>query len=187
MKQASDSVAKAAKGKAKDVNSLLREIPSVDELLGRPQLVALADRAGRGVVTQAARNVLADLRTNLKSGANGSASAATALRIEAIEARVAADVAALLAPSLGRVINATGVILHTNLGRAPLSASAIAACRIRRRATRISNTNSPPASAASATPTRPASRETVRRGICHRREQQRRRGLSGPEHVCKRR
>ena len=119
-----DSGAKAAKGKAKDVNSLLREIPSVDELLGRAQLVALAERAGRGVVTQAARNVLADLRAKLKSGANGSGSAEAALPIEAIEARVAADVEALLAPSLRRVINATGVILHTNLGRAPLAATA---------------------------------------------------------------
>ncbi len=121
-----DAGAKAAKGKAKDVNSLLREIPSVDELLGRAQLVALAERAGRGVVTQAARNVLADLRAKLKSGANGSGSVEASLRIEAIEARVAADVEALLAPSLRRVINATGVILHTNLGRAPLAETAIA-------------------------------------------------------------
>jgi L-seryl-tRNA(Ser) seleniumtransferase len=137
MRQAADSGAKAAKGKAKDVNSLLREIPSVDELLGRAQLVALAERAGRGVVTQAARNVLADLRARLKSGANGSGSAQAALRIEAIEARVAADVEALLAPSLRRVINATGVILHTNLGRAPLAATAIA--QIAETATRYSN------------------------------------------------
>ncbi len=132
-----DSGAKAAKGKAKDANSLLREIPSVDELLGRAQLVALAERAGRGVVTQAARNVLADLRARLKSGANGSGSAEASLRIEAIEARVAADVEALLAPSLRRVINATGVILHTNLGRAPLAATAIA--QIAETATRYSN------------------------------------------------
>jgi L-seryl-tRNA(Ser) seleniumtransferase len=137
MRQAADSGAKAAKSKAKDVNSLLREIPSVDELLGRAQLVALAERAGRGVVTQAARNVLADLRARLKSGANGSGSAEAALRIEAIESRVAADVEALLAPSLRRVINATGVILHTNLGRAPLAATAIA--QIAETATRYSN------------------------------------------------
>ena len=119
------------------MNSLLREIPSVDELLGRALLVALAERAGRGVVTQAARNVLADLRATLKSGANGAGGAEAALRIEAIEARVAADVEALLAPSLRRVINATGVILHTNLGRAPLAATAIA--QIAETATRYSN------------------------------------------------
>jgi len=137
MKQAIDSGAKAAKSKAKDVNSLLREIPSVDELLGRAGLVAFAERAGRGVVTQAARNVLADLRAKLKSGANGSGCSETALRIEAIEARVAANVEALLAPSLRRVINATGVILHTNLGRAPLAGTAIA--QIAETATRYSN------------------------------------------------
>jgi L-seryl-tRNA(Ser) seleniumtransferase len=132
-----DSGAKAAKSKAKDVNSLLREIPSVDEVLGRAQLVVLAERAGRGVMTQAARNVLADLRAKLKSGANGSAGGETELHIEAIEARVAADVEALLAPSLRRVINAAGVILHTNLGRAPLAATTIA--QIAETATRYSN------------------------------------------------
>ena len=137
MKQAIDSGAKAAKSRAKDVNSLLREIPSVDELLGRAQLVALAERAGRGVVTQAARNVLADLRAKLKSGPNGSVGGETALQVEAIEARVVADVEALLAPSLRHVINATGVILHTNLGRAPLAATAIA--QIAETATRYSN------------------------------------------------
>jgi L-seryl-tRNA(Ser) seleniumtransferase len=137
MRQPVDSGAKTAKSKAKAVDSRLRAIPSVDELLGRAPLVALAARAGRSVVTQAARSVLADLRAKLKSEANGSGHGETALQVEAIEARVAADVEALLAPSLRRVINATGVILHTNLGRAPLAASAIT--QIAETATRYSN------------------------------------------------
>jgi L-seryl-tRNA(Ser) seleniumtransferase len=137
MKQSVDSGAKKAKAKAKDVNSLLREIPSVDELLGRGLLVALAERAGRSLVAQAARNVLADLRARLKSSANGSGNVETAPQVEAIETRVVEDIEALLAPSLRRVINATGVILHTNLGRAPLAATAIA--QIAETATRYSN------------------------------------------------
>ena len=137
MKRPLDSGAKTAKDEAKDVNSLLRAIPSVDELLGRALLMALSERAGRGVVTQTARNVLAQLRVTLRAATNGAATSGVALQIEAIEARVAADVEALLAPSLRRVINATGVILHTNLGRAPLAETAIA--QIAETATRYSN------------------------------------------------
>jgi len=111
----------------------LREIPSVDELLNRPGLVAMAEKAGRGLVTAAARGVLAELRAQVKSGA---ASAADA-ELATVEGRVASAVEAALAPSLRRVINATGVILHTNLGRAPISAEAVA--RMAETATRYSN------------------------------------------------
>jgi L-seryl-tRNA(Ser) seleniumtransferase len=107
-----------------DSSARFREIPSVDELLGRPRLLALAEMAGRGIVTQTARRVLADFRAELKS--EPTAAAAPALDPSALEARVVADVEAMLAPSLRRVINATGVILHTNLGRAPLSADVAA-------------------------------------------------------------
>jgi L-seryl-tRNA(Ser) seleniumtransferase len=110
----------------------MRGIPSVDELLGRPRLLALAEKAGRSLVTQSARSVLADLRARLKKpSGEGSADSGQ------LEMRVVAQVEAQLAPSLVRVINATGVILHTNLGRAPLSAEA--AARISEIATRYSN------------------------------------------------
>ena len=113
----------------------MRGIPSVDVLLGRPRLLALAEKAGRSLVTQSARTVLADLRARLKkpSGDAGEASADS----DQLEMRVAAQVEAQLAPSLVRVINATGVILHTNLGRSPLSAAA--AARSSEIATRYSN------------------------------------------------
>ena len=113
----------------------MRGIPSVDELLGRPRLLALAEKAGRSLVTQSARTVLADLRARLKkpSADAGEASADS----DQLEMRVAAQVEAQLAPSLVRVINATGVILHTNLGRSPLSAAA--AARSSEIATRYSN------------------------------------------------
>jgi len=117
----------------KDTASLLRELPSVDKLLGLPALVSLAQKAGRDMVTQAARAVVGDLRASVR----GESADAADLSLSAIEARVTAEVEAVLAPSLRRVINATGVILHTNLGRAPLSAEAAAA--IAETATKFSN------------------------------------------------
>jgi L-seryl-tRNA(Ser) seleniumtransferase len=101
----------------------MRGIPSVDELLGRSRLLALAEKAGRALVTQSARSVLANLRAQMKDEAAG---ASQAIDLDHIQALVVAEVEAHLAPSLRRVINATGVILHTNLGRAPLSAEAAA-------------------------------------------------------------
>ncbi len=105
-------------------NARLRELPSVDELLGRARIAALVQTAGRGVVTDAARAVLSDLRAQLKNDAHGLSSFISSAG--ELESRVVAEVESLLAPSLRRAINATGVILHTNLGRAPLSAAAIA-------------------------------------------------------------
>lgn len=111
----------------------MRGIPPVDELIGRPRLLALAGKAGRALVTQSARTVLANLRERLKKGAGGDSAADSAH----LEMDVVAEVEAQLAPSLVRVINATGVILHTNLGRSSLSTAA--AARISEIATRYSN------------------------------------------------
>jgi L-seryl-tRNA(Ser) seleniumtransferase len=111
----------------------MRGIPSVDELLGRPRLLALAEKSGRKLVTQSARTVLANLRERLKKGAVDDSATDSAQ----LEMDVVAEVEAQLTPSSIRVINATGVILHTNLGRAPLSAEA--AAHISEMATRYSN------------------------------------------------
>lgn len=113
----------------------MRGIPSVDELLGRPSLLALADKAGRSLVTQSVRTVLADLRARLKKGSAHNDE--NAIDAGQLETQVMAEVETQLAPSLRRVINATGVILHTNLGRSPLSTEA--ASRISEVATRYSN------------------------------------------------
>lgn len=107
-------------------NARLRELPSVDELLGRARVASLMQTAGRTVVTEAVRAVLARLREHLKNAAREPSSASRMASIEEIESRVVAEIELLLAPSLRRTINATGVILHTNLGRAPLSSGAIA-------------------------------------------------------------
>jgi L-seryl-tRNA(Ser) seleniumtransferase len=110
-------------GAAAETRERLRSLPSVDELLARPALATLAKTAGRALVTQAVRNVLAAMRAELSAPITED----VALAPVAIEARVLAAVESLLAPSLRRVINATGVVLHTNLGRAPLASSAVAA------------------------------------------------------------
>src|ERR1700722_14751211 len=95
----------------------------VEEVFRRPRRLALAEKAGRALVTQSARTVLANLRAQMKDETAG---AGQSIDPEHIEALIVANVEALLAPSLRRVINATGVILHTNLGRAPLSAETAA-------------------------------------------------------------
>jgi L-seryl-tRNA(Ser) seleniumtransferase len=122
----------------------LRAIPSIDELLNRPRLAALSEEAGRALVTRVARNAVADLRARMKDAPSPDANASpragsddNAFEPAALEARIISGVEAALAPSLRQVINATGVILHTNLGRAPISEAAAAA--IARTATRYSN------------------------------------------------
>jgi L-seryl-tRNA(Ser) seleniumtransferase len=122
--------------------ALLREIPSVDELLGLPRVHTLCEMAGRGMVIDATRAVLANLRTGLLSKASPEAEASAAgsvgaFTLEDLETRITDEVRDRLAPSLRRVINATGVILHTNLGRAPIPAAAIS--KLEETATRYSN------------------------------------------------
>jgi L-seryl-tRNA(Ser) seleniumtransferase len=132
MSPPADPTAKLQQG----ASARLREIPSVDELLARPPLAALAEKAGRSLVTQSARAVLAELRLELKHDV-AAGDVAAALNPAAIESRIAQRVDTLLSPSLVPVINATGVILHTNLGRAPLPAAGAAA--IASTVTRYSN------------------------------------------------
>ncbi len=96
-----------------------RDLPSVDRLLSASQ--GLIRDYGRPLTTQIFREVL--------EAARAAAAAPTAQATpssDEIVATVQARLKALSAPSLQRVINATGVILHTNLGRAPLSRAALA-------------------------------------------------------------
>jgi len=100
-----------------------RKLPSVDELQRNPELVALASKEGQAAVTDAARAVLATLRQEIASGrldGNG-----VDLALSGLEDAVTRRVRQALQHSLRSVINATGVVLHTNLGRAPLAASAL--------------------------------------------------------------
>lgn len=104
-------------------NDLFRQLPSIDELLRTPALERLIEREGRAVVLEAARQVLAELRRQIASGALSADGVAAA--VENLSATIESRLALLLSCSLRPVVNATGVVLHTNLGRAPLSESAI--------------------------------------------------------------
>src|ERR1700730_2403035 len=104
-----------------DQADLLRQIPSVDELLAQPRLAALIERVDRELLVEITRTALADLRGRITGEETATA---IALDSSALEERIASMVERVLASSLEPVINATGVILHTNLGRAPLSRAA---------------------------------------------------------------
>ncbi len=105
-------------------SDLLRRLPSVDELLRRVEIAALAEREGRAAVTEAARAVLARLRAEVSSGRLDGAGVELALG--GVAAAVEKQLRQALAYDLRPVINATGVVLHTNLGRAPLAEAAVA-------------------------------------------------------------
>ena len=93
-----------------------RQLPSIDALLAGSGVARLLAVHPRGLVVKAARETVDAARIN-----GGAAPA------EGWDAAVEAAVERLAVPSLAPVINATGVVLHTNLGRAPLAGAAIAA------------------------------------------------------------
>jgi L-seryl-tRNA(Ser) seleniumtransferase len=91
-------------------------LPAVDRVLEWPAIAALIEAHGRTLVLQAARDELAFLRER-----------ASGCTDEGITHGIHARVDAVIAPSLRKVFNLTGTVLHTNLGRAPLPPEAIAA------------------------------------------------------------
>jgi L-seryl-tRNA(Ser) seleniumtransferase len=90
----------------------LRDLPSVDELAGDARL---ADSAPRPLVVAAVRSALARAREDIQAGAEPGD----------LVRRVEQELVAARAPRLRPVLNATGVIVHTNLGRAPLAEAAL--------------------------------------------------------------
>lgn len=100
-----------------------RLIPSIEQLRNRPAVRDLEARFGAEATVDALRAGAAGLRDDLARGDASVSDAATA--IARIEAAALARLHARFAPSLGPAINATGVIVHTNLGRAPLAAAAL--------------------------------------------------------------
>ena len=106
----------------KSRSDLFRRLPSVDELLRQAELRTLAESEGQAA-TDAARAVVARLREEITAGTLDERGVEIA--VAGIKDAVERQLRHSLSYSLRPVINATGVILHTNLGRAPLAASAL--------------------------------------------------------------
>ena len=104
-------------------SELFRKLPAVDELLRSPGVVALSDMHGPAAVVDAVRVVLGRLREEISSGLLDER--AFDLALSGVDGAVGEQLRRALGYSLRPVINATGVILHTNLGRAPLAEAAL--------------------------------------------------------------
>jgi L-seryl-tRNA(Ser) seleniumtransferase len=101
----------------------LRQIPPVNDVIHAPELVEFRPLLARPFGAAIVRNVIAEIRQQLSVASGNGSSRAGLTRDIALE--VARRLRQALQPSLRRVINASGVILHTNLGRAPLAEGAI--------------------------------------------------------------
>ncbi|MEM7586135.1 MAG: L-seryl-tRNA(Sec) selenium transferase [Acidobacteriota bacterium] len=102
---------------------LLRRIPKVDRLLASAELEELHSAYPRREIVGQLRTTLDELRQLAKTGELGEAD----LEVAAIRDRLELRLARRFRPYYRRVVNATGVILHTGLGRAPLASEAVAA------------------------------------------------------------
>ncbi len=102
----------------------LRDLPSVDALLAQRTLQSLLESHTRDLLVDAVRAVIDSARHDILAGQPSEASLPT------LAAAVERKLARSLQPSLKPVINATGIIIHTNLGRAPLSPEALNAMNL---------------------------------------------------------
>jgi L-seryl-tRNA(Ser) seleniumtransferase len=102
---------------------LFQKLPSTDELLQKPELRALVAREGHTAVAESIRSVIERLRGEIAADRLDANSLDLALT--GLSAAIERELRQYLRYSLRAVINATGVILHTNLGRAPISSSAL--------------------------------------------------------------
>jgi len=109
-------------------STLFQKLPSTDELLRQPDMQALIEREGHAAVADSIRVVLGRLRQEISSGqiAGGRRDEKSLeLALGGLPAAVERQLRQSLSYSLLPLVNATGVILHTNLGRAPLAATAL--------------------------------------------------------------
>jgi L-seryl-tRNA(Ser) seleniumtransferase len=101
-------------------NNPFRELPAVNDILELPPIQALERDHAHDAIVVAIRQEIADLRRRLAGGeaVDGEADADT------VAARVVSRLSREMRPKLRTVVNATGIILHTNLGRAPMAEDA---------------------------------------------------------------
>jgi L-seryl-tRNA(Ser) seleniumtransferase len=108
--------------------ALFQKLPSTDELLRQPDMQALTEREGHSAVAESIRVVLARLRQEIANGQIAGSQLdekSLDLALGGLSAAVERQLRQSLGYSLLPLVNATGVILHTNLGRAPLAAAAL--------------------------------------------------------------
>jgi len=106
-------------------SSLLRRLPSVERLLDRQGFRALEEEFGRAELLAVTRSALTELRRAVREERLDEAALDSALA--KMESSVKSRLTDATTASLVSVVNATGIIVHTNLGRAPLSPAAVAA------------------------------------------------------------
>jgi L-seryl-tRNA(Ser) seleniumtransferase len=106
-----------------DKSALFQKLPSTDDLLRQPYMQSLIEQEGHSAVAESIRVVLASLRQEINSGQLDEK--ALSLALGGLSAAIERQLRQSMSYSLLPVINATGVILHTNLGRAPLAAAAL--------------------------------------------------------------
>ena len=104
---------------------LLRKIPSVDEILSRPEIADLLKAYSRVVVVEAIRRGLDRLRSEILNKEELPDLGDALFSFERIYPLFQKEIELQVQPRLRRVINATGVVIHTNLGRSPLHPSAL--------------------------------------------------------------
>lgn len=112
------------------MSDLRSRIPSVDALIASDEAQALVLTFGRERTVDALRDAVSDVRRDMGRAMENGDAGAWEDRVEAYAtyvSRAARRIEAAEIPSLRRVINGTGVVLHTNLGRAPLAAAAVEA------------------------------------------------------------
>ncbi|MHB8156063.1 MAG: L-seryl-tRNA(Sec) selenium transferase [Desulfocucumaceae bacterium] len=108
----------------------LREIPKVDEVIKIAAVESLIGYYSRELVIEAIRKTLEEIRKGLLEGGQDPGKTEEWKDPEVLSSRIAAAVERITRPNLRRVINATGVVLHTNLGRAVLCPSALEAVQM---------------------------------------------------------
>ncbi len=107
-----------------DIHKLARDLPAVEAVLTLPEAAELIAAHGRDPALASIRAVLDELRAAILKGVSPAPGGCAAA---AILERAAGDLERARRPRLDRAVNATGIILHTGLGRAPLPAAARAA------------------------------------------------------------
>jgi L-seryl-tRNA(Ser) seleniumtransferase len=107
--------------------ALLKALPQVERALQIPEVAALLAEYNRDLIVDLVRETIADLREQIRQGDSLPLGSDGKVASELVAAKVIELLDQIRRPSLTRVVNATGVILHTNLGRAPLSSAGVSA------------------------------------------------------------